>query len=86
MTLLLLGATAMACFIIGLIFARFWATTRDRFFIFFAAAFFVEAVDRVVLALTQVGDQSPLIYVLRLVSFALIAYGIIDKNRAMKRE
>lgn len=84
MKLLLLGATAMACFTIALLLARSWKTTRDRFFLFFAAAFVVEGVDRIVLGLTQTSDQSPLIYLIRLFSFLLIVIAIVDKNRSMK--
>ena len=83
MKLMLLGATAMACFTIALLLARYWTTTRDRFFLFFSAAFVVEGLDRVVLGLTQTSDQSPLIYLIRLFSFLLIVIAIIDKNRSM---
>jgi uncharacterized membrane protein HdeD (DUF308 family) len=83
MKLMLLGATAMACFTIALLLARSWTSTRDRFFLFFAAAFIVEGIDRIVLGLTQTSDQSPLIYLIRLLSFLLIVIAVIDKNRSM---
>jgi peptidoglycan/LPS O-acetylase OafA/YrhL len=84
--LLLLGAIAMASFTIALIFLRFWATTRDRFFGFFAAAFAIAGGGRVIQALVpQSNEQAPLIYLTQLAAFLVIIYAIIDKNRAMKR-
>ena len=66
----------------GLFFLRFWATTRDRLFLLFAAAFGCLAIQRVALALTKtvVEDQSPL-YLLRLLAFIIIIFAIVDKNR-----
>ncbi|ESQ93348.1 hypothetical protein ABAC460_01185 [Asticcacaulis sp. AC460] len=81
--LLLLGALAMGSFIISLIFIRFWKTTRDRFFLFFAAAFFIEAVRRVMLGVIPYStEQEPLFFLLQAVAFGAIVYAIIDKNRA----
>jgi hypothetical protein len=80
---MLLGAIALACFVIGMIFARFWIATRDRFFLYFGAGFFVEGIDRLILGLAASSDQSPLVYIPRLISFGLIAYAIIDKNRTV---
>ena len=68
--------------IISLIFIRFWKTTRDRFFLFFAAAFFIEAVRRVMLGvIPHSSEQEPLFYLIQLVAFLAIVYAIIDKNR-----
>ena len=73
MNQLLLGAIAMACLTISLFFLRFWRKTRDRFFLFFAASFFVEGVNRALTGLTSVpSDVEPLIYIIRLTSFLLI--------------
>ena len=85
--LLLLGAIAMASFVIALIFLRFWATTRDRFFGFFAAAFIIAGAGRVIQALVpQSDDGAPLIYLTQLLAFLVITYAIIDKNRSMRRK
>jgi glucose uptake protein GlcU len=76
------GATALACCAIALFFLRFWRTTRDRLFGILALAFVVFAINRVVL--TALGDDDEartLVYLVRLVAFALIAVAIIDKNR-----
>jgi hypothetical protein len=80
---LLVGAVVMACLTISLFFLRFWKKTRDRFFLFFAASFCVEGVNRAVLGLTSIPSEvEPFIYLIRLLSFLLILIAIIDKNRA----
>ena len=82
MSSFLLGAVAMACLIAALFFLRFWKKTRDRFFLFFAAAFVVDAVNRGMLALATVPkEDEPLLYLVRLVTFGLILVAILDKNR-----
>jgi uncharacterized membrane protein HdeD (DUF308 family) len=87
MNQLLLGAIAMANLTIGLSFLRFWKKTRDRFFLFFAVAFSLEGVNRVMLALSQGSSENePIIYLVRLLSFVLILIAIIDKNRINKPE
>ena len=83
MNQVLLGAIAMASLTVGLFFLRFWRKTGDRFFLFFAASFFVEGVNRAVLGLASVpGELEPLIYLIRLFSFVLILAAIVDKNRS----
>ncbi|HEY5800469.1 MAG TPA: DUF5985 family protein [Burkholderiaceae bacterium] len=79
---MLLGAIIMASSVAGLFFLRFWRDTRDRFFLFFAASFFLEAVNRAVFwhesePNAEVGPY----YMLRLLSFILIIVAIFDKNR-----
>ncbi|HKW14438.1 MAG TPA: DUF5985 family protein [Candidatus Krumholzibacteria bacterium] len=79
---LLFGASAMAALVASLFFLRFWRNTRDRFFLFFAVAFLIDAVTRVVLGLSVFPKESePLFYVARLLSFAIIIAAIVDKNR-----
>jgi hypothetical protein len=78
----LMGAVAMASFVVALFFLRFWRQTADRFFLIFAAAFTLDAATRFALALTHPSDETePLFYVARLVTFGLIIVAIIDKNR-----
>lgn len=77
------GALVMACLACALFFLRFWKSSRDRLFAFFALAFGVMALNWLSLALLQVDDERRhYLYVIRLVSFLLILYGIWDKNRA----
>jgi hypothetical protein len=76
------GATVMACLACALFFARFWRPARDRLFAFFSLAFVVLAINWCILTVAQnLGENQPLIYVLRLVAFGLIIYAIWDKNR-----
>lgn len=84
--LMLLGGIAMASLTISLLFVRFWRTTRDRFFLFFAAAFFIAGSGRVIMGLIpHITDHSPLIYVTQLLAFLVIIYAIVDKNRSQKK-
>ena len=76
------GALAMASWVAGLFFLRFWSTTRDRFFLFFVGAFWVYSVNWTWLALANTPHETKhYVYVVRLVAFALIIIGIVDKNR-----
>jgi hypothetical protein len=76
----------MATLVASLFFLRFWKDTRDRFFLFFAVAFFVESLNRAVLGLTAVSQEDePFFYLVRLFAFGLIIAAIVDKNRAKNR-
>jgi len=78
----LMGAVAMASLLAALFFLRFWRQTRDSFFLFFAAAFAVDALSRIVLGMSDLSEETqPLIYLARLVTFCLIIIAIIRKNR-----
>jgi hypothetical protein len=82
---LLLGAITTIAVAIALIWLRFWRTTRDRFFLFFAAAFALISVVRLLLAVVpRLNEREPLIYGLNLLAMLLIVYAIIDKNRKAK--
>lgn len=77
----LMGAVAMGSFVAMLFFLRFWRQTRDVLFILFSLAFGLDAVMRVVVGLSAVSSETePLIYVTRLISFALIVAAIVRKN------
>jgi uncharacterized membrane protein HdeD (DUF308 family) len=81
-----LGAVAMASSVAALFFLRFWRQTRDPLFLFFALAFAVDAVTRVLLASAEIqAEDEPLFYIARLISFALILGAIIYKNRPGSR-
>lgn len=81
---LLLGMIAMGSFVAGLFFQRFWRSTHDRFFIFFAIAFWIEALNRILIGLVALPESYPIFYLIRLISFGLILYALIDKNRPQK--
>ena len=57
MNSLLLGAIAMASLVAALFFLRFWRDTHDRFFLLFAIAFLVEALNRAALGLTNIAQE-----------------------------
>ena len=83
---LLLGALAMATSVVGVIFLRLWRDSGDRFFLFFALSFIVQAANRVALSLAPApGEGGPLHYWVRLVAYLLILAAIYDKNRAPNR-
>ena len=79
---MLMGAIAAGWLVAGLFFFRFWRQTRDRFFLWFALSFWLEAGNRVALGLHfQAQEDSPLIYGLRVVAYGLILLAIWQKNR-----
>jgi hypothetical protein len=82
---MLLGAIAMGFFVAGLFFLRYWLSTRDRFFLYFTVSFFVEAGNRVNIAINHAWSEgSPAYYAVRLVAFGLIVLAIWDKNRSRR--
>jgi hypothetical protein len=86
MTQFLFGAIAVTCFAIGLFFLRYWRSGRDRFFFFLAMSFWVEAANRVGMAVTQSWNEDlPVLYIVRLFSYGLILYAIWDKNHPGRR-
>jgi|1185.fasta_scaffold150220_3 hypothetical protein len=85
--LLLSGVLTAGYAVAALFFLSFWRDTRDRLFVFFAAAFAVLALQRVTLAWALVGQRDTTVYyILRLAAFVLILVGIVDKNRAARPE
>jgi hypothetical protein len=60
----------------------FGAIPATVFFLFFAIAFFVDALDRVALGLTAgSAEHEPFFYGVRLLTYGLIIAAIVDKNR-----
>jgi hypothetical protein len=82
----LLGMIAMASLTATLFFLKFWRQTRDSLFLFFALAFGLDAVVRLLLGLTNVSaEMEPFFYHARLVSFAQIIVAILRKNHPRRR-
>jgi len=80
----LLGGIIVSDCVAALFFVRYWKVTKDRFFVYFAWAFGLDVVSRVILAGHLVGSEfEPLVYVVRLLSYLMIAGAIIDKNRVV---
>ena len=81
----ILGAIAIACWVAGLFFLRFWRATRDRLFAIFAAAFWLLGLIRIAQALLGYGpERTTSLYWVRLLAFGLILVAILDKNRSRK--
>ena len=77
----LLGVIATASFTAGLFFLRFWKTTRDRLFLAFAAFFFIEALNRMVLlCFDRPNEGSPWNYLIRLLALMILLFAILEKN------
>lgn len=73
----------MIAFLIGgTFFLRFWKQTRDGFFLIFAVAFWLMAVERIPLAFVYPNQETkPFVYLIRLAAFSLIIAAILYKNR-----
>lgn len=79
---LLLGGIAVASCVAALFFWRYWRSTGDRFFLFFAWSFLIEAANRVDMGVKHAwNEDAPIHYIVRLVSYGLILVAIWDKNR-----
>lgn len=82
MNLFLAGVTHLAAISIGMFFLRFWSRTRDRLFAVFSIAFFMLGVERMLVAFFAAHNEAKSwVYIIRLIAFLFIIYGIIDKNR-----
>jgi len=75
------GAIAALSLVAALFFLRFWRSSRDTFFLWFAISFGIEGLNRMAMAVTrQANEDTPVHYVVRLVSYLLILYAIVEKN------
>ena len=87
MTDLFTGAICMGSLVIALYFLRFWRDSGDRFFLYFAASFFIEGLHRLYSAVKDAGaEDSPLHYLIRLLAYGLILWAILEKNLPRERE
>lgn len=77
----LTGAISISSFVAALFFLRFWHSTRDHFFIFFALSFALEGAVRGASALLYLTDGNPAFYGARVVAYGLIILAIWQKNR-----
>ena len=79
----LAGAIFTAYVVITLLFWRSWQQTGDRLFKFFAAAFLALGIERLILlAFASNNESIHLVYVVRLLAFSMIIWGIVEKNRS----
>lgn len=78
---MLYGGIATTSILVGMLFLRFWRTSHDRFFMFFALSFLLEGANRLVLGSSGlVNEDAPVYYLVRLLSYGLILVAILDKN------
>lgn len=76
------GVLVVTCALACVFFARYWWLTRDRFFLWFAAAFATFGVNWALLVYDPaVSEHTPYIYSIRLLGFLLIIAAIALKNR-----
>ena len=82
----LLGVLSALCLVCGLFFLRYWRASGDRFFAFFAVAFWALGANWALLVGRAASDEyQPDFYLLRLFAFLLILAAIVDKNRRTSR-
>jgi hypothetical protein len=80
------GAIAMGYVTAGLFFLRFYAQSKDRLFMFFALAFMLLAVQRVIFVIIDsTVESNPGVLILRIIAYLLIITAIVDKNRKAKK-
>ena len=78
----LFGALTVLSLTACLFFVRYWKSSGDRFFLFFAVAFAALGANWALLVGRDPSDEyTPYFYLLRLFAFLLILAGIADKNR-----
>lgn len=77
----LLGVIAVTSLLAALYFLRFWRDSRDTLFLWFAAAFFIEGVNRTArIFFANPSEGSPWVFIVRAFAFLLIIAGIVSKN------
>ena len=75
------GAVTFGYLVAAGFFLRFWGKTGERLFLAFAAAFVLFAINQgLAMVFTVVNEPTSLIYVLRILGFAIIIGAIVDKN------
>lgn len=78
----LFGTLTALAFVAGLFLLRYWKASGDRFFSFFAVAFWALGANWALLVGRDPSDEyTPYFYLLRLAAFLLIVGAIVDKNR-----
>jgi len=79
------GAVSALSIVVTVAFLRSYVRTRDRFFIYFAAAFFTFGIAQLALGVTNTPELNrPLAYLPRLAGYLLILAAIWDKNRSTR--
>jgi hypothetical protein len=77
----LAGAVTLGYLVAAGFFVSFWRKTRDRLFLAFGIAFALFALNQLLAsAFVVVFEPTSLIYLLRILGFAIILAAILDKN------
>lgn len=77
----LLGVIATTSLTAGIFFLKFWRKTHDSFFLAFAASFIIEGLNRAAVVFeSKPYEGSTWTYIVRLLSFLLILFAILNKN------
>jgi hypothetical protein len=80
------GAVTLAYLIAAGYFVQFWRRTADRFFLSFALAFLLLAMNQLVIFVVGAADErGHYAYLLRVLGFILILLAIVDKNTSAGR-
>lgn len=80
------GAVTMGFLVASMFFLRFWRKTSDRFFLAFAVAFFLLALNQASAHWLGAADERVgYTYILRVLAFVLILLAIVDKNLSSRR-
>ena len=76
------GAVASGCIVAAWLFSRSWRQSRDRLLLHFSLAFSLLALSYVMLGTISLAtDWRVYVFVLRLLAFCVILYGVFEKNR-----
>ena len=75
------GAVTTGYLVAGGFFLRYWHKTDERLFLYVAIAFGLFAVNQgLASALAVISEPTSLVYILRVLGFAIIIAAIVDKN------
>ena len=82
LTAFLSGGIALANWVAGMFFYQYWRRSRDQLLLMFALAFWIFALERILLMLVSPESEiRPLVYLVRICGFMMIVWGIWQKNR-----
>ena len=79
---ILVGAIAVAAFAAGLFFLRYWRSSKDPFFLYLMASFWLQSISYMVIGWTRSWNEAtPAQYVVRVLAYGLILLAIWIKNQ-----
>ena len=82
MRIVLNAVAATSSILAGVAFLRIWRGGIDRLFAWFAVAFWLFAINYLLLALLDITDETRVyVFLPRLAGFVVILIAIVDRNR-----